>query len=174
MFAKRSIRLMLLSLLLFGCVPKAVPSPQPVFFSVLYNDRESSPFQEDWLILEEYKKRQNVILDVLLGDDADYNRAVVQALESGDAPDIILKVWPRAIESYANAGALLPISNYESQMPNFRAYIQQNNLQDELDKLRLANGKYYLLPGYQREIQVQQWIYRRDLFELGLHSHQNT
>ena len=50
-------------------------------------------------------------------------------------------------------------------MPNFMAYIKQHNLQGELDKLRLKNGKYYILPGYQRTIQVQQWIYRRDLFE---------
>lgn len=159
------ISIMFLILFLGGCAPSAANPPEPVTFSVLYNDREATPFQSDWRILEEYKTRQNVSLDVRLGDDADYEKAVVHALESGDIPDIILKVWPDPVESYANAGVLLPFSDYENQMPNFMAYVEEHNLQGELDKLRLDNGKYYILPGYQRQIQVQQWIYRRDLFE---------
>ena len=47
----------------------------------------------------------------------------------------------------------------------FMAYVKENQLESELDKLRLGNGKYYILPGFQRTVQVQQWIYRRDLFE---------
>ena len=76
-----------------------------------------------------------------------------------------MKVWPETIETYASSGDLLPFSDYEEQMPYFQAYVQEHELASEIDKLRLENGKYYLLPGYQREIQVQQWIYRRDLFE---------
>lgn len=171
MRARRLVIALLLGLLAVGCVPppaqpaQPIQPAEPVTFSVLFNNSEIAPFRPDWLILEEYKRRQNVSLDVRLGADSDYEKAVVQALESGDPPDIILKVWPKPIESYANAGVLLPISDYVDQMPYFQAYIEQNNLQGELDKLRLANGKYYLLPGYQRRIQVQQWIYRRDLFE---------
>ena len=166
MFKKNLINVVVLCVLLLGCTsPAAAPLAAPNVFSVLYNDRKDTPFQTDWRILEEYKKRQNVVLDVRLGDDADYERAVTQALESRDSPDIILKVWPGAIEKYAAAGILLPFSDYENLMPNFRAYIQDHQLQGELDKLRLSNGKYYILPGYQRPIQVQQWIYRRDMFE---------
>lgn len=165
MSRKALISFALIAIFLVGCVPQASPKAEPFVFSVLYNDRKSSPFREDWRILEEYQKLQNVTLDVRLGDDADYEKAVIQALESGDIPDIILKVWPNTIESFANAGVLLPFSDYESLMPNFMAYIKEQNLQGELDKLRASNGKYYILPGYQREIQVQQWIYRRDAFE---------
>ena len=147
-----------------GCSPTEEPA-EPVVFSVLYNERESAPFQEDWLILEEYKERRNVVLDVRVGDDADFERAIILTLESGDIPDIVLKVWPNTIESYAATGVLLPFSDYENLMPNFMAYIKGHGLQSELDKLRLDNGKYHILPGYQREIQVQQWIYRRDIFE---------
>ncbi|MCX6029384.1 MAG: extracellular solute-binding protein [Chloroflexi bacterium] len=148
-----------------SCVAPVLPPAAPVTFSILYNERAATPLKKDWLILDEYKKRQNVILDVRLGDDAAYDKAITQAFESGDVPDIILKVWPKTIESYASAGKLLPFSDYENRMPNFMAYIKQHNLQGELDKLRLKNGKYYILPGYQRTIQVQQWIYRRDVFE---------
>ncbi len=147
-----------------GCSPTEEPAG-PILLSILYNEREDSPFQEDWLILEEYEKRQNVTLDVRLGDDADYGKVIAQTFESGNIPDIVLKVWPDAIENYASAGTLLAFSDYESLMPNFMAYIKEHNLESELDKLRLDNGKYYILPGYQREIQVQQWIYRRDIFE---------
>ena len=151
--------------LFMGCTPRPTSTPEPRIFSVLYNDRAASPYKQDWRILQEYKNGQNVTLDIHLGDDADYEKAVIQALESGDTPDIILKVWPKMIESYENAGVLLPFSDYENLMPNFMAYIKQNNLQAEVDKLRLSNGKYYILPGYQRKIQVQQWIYRQDIFK---------
>jgi len=138
---------------------------EPVEFSMLYNQKDSAPFQEDWLILKEYEKRKKVRFDVRIGDDADYDKAVQQTFESGDLPDIILKAYPMSIEHYAVKGLLLPFSDYEEQMPFLQAYIQEHDLEDELDKLRLENGKYYILPGYQRQIQVQQWVYRRDLFE---------
>ena len=138
----------------------------PVEFSVLYNQTEGTPVLDDWLILGEYTRRQNVILNISIGDNADYLAAVTRTLDSGTAPDIILKVWPSEIESYAASGSLLAFSDYEDLMPHFAIYITEHNLEGELDKLRLANGKYYILPGYQRAIQVQQWIYRKDLFNL--------
>ncbi len=95
-----------LLLILVGCSTPELPEAEPVVFSVLYNERESTPFQEDWLILEEYEKRQNVLLDFRLGDDADFDREIVLTLESGNIPDIILKVWPNTIESYAADGIL--------------------------------------------------------------------
>ena len=147
-----------------GCSPTNAP-PEPILLSILYNEREDTPFQEDWRILEEYKTRQNIILDVRVGDDSDFESALTRTFKTGNIPDIVLKVWPDTIENYSASGVLLPFSDYENLMPNFRAYVQEHHLQDEIDKLRLDNGKYYILPGYQREIQVQQWIYRRDLFE---------
>jgi putative aldouronate transport system substrate-binding protein len=165
MLRNRHIHVIFLALLLAGCAPQVSPQAAPVVFSVLYNDRKTSPFKSDWRILEEYKNRRNVVLDVRLGDDSDYEKAIIQALESGDIPDIVLKVWPKTAESYANQGILLPVSDYEDLMPHFMAYIKEHNLQDEVDKLRLNNGKYYIFPGYQRKMQVQQWIYRRDIFE---------
>ncbi len=156
--------LALFTTLLTGCTASRLPTPQPAEFSVLYNEREAQPFQPDWLILDEYRKQQNVVLNVATGDDNDYGRAIVQALESEEIPDIILKVWPDQVETYAANGVLLPFSDYEDKMPHFMAYIKAHGLEGELDKLRLDNGKYYVLPGYRRPIQVQQWIYRQDLF----------
>lgn len=147
-----------------ACTPEPTPA-EPVTFSILFNQKESIPFQDDWLILQEYAARQNVTFDVIVGNDADYLTFVAQVVQTGQIPDIILKVWPDNIENYAADGLLLAISDYETQMPHYRAYITENHLEAELDKLRLENGKYYLLPGYRQQVQVQQWIYRRDLFE---------
>jgi len=165
MFKKALIIFGILSTLLIGCSTLELLKAEPVVFSVLYNQREANPFQEDWLVLEEYEKRQNVFLDVHVGDDADFDNEITRTIESGNIPDIILKVWPNTIESYAANGILLPFSDYEDLMPNFMTYVNEYDLHSELDKLRLDNGKYYILPGHKRKIQVQQWIYRRDIFE---------
>jgi len=138
---------------------------EALFFSVMFNNREETPYRSDWKILEEYKKLKNVTLDIKPMNDENYNNAIALALESGNIPDIILKCWPNEIESYAASGILLPFSDYEDQMPNYRSFIEKNSLEDELDKLRMKNGKYYILPGYKRKIQVQQWIYRKDVFD---------
>jgi putative aldouronate transport system substrate-binding protein len=162
---KLLVSIVLFSMILQGCFSQDTSQTEPSVFSVLYNEKESSPLNEDWAILEEYVKRQNVVLDVQSGNDADYEKELLRIFESENIPDIVLKVWPNSIKQYASDGILLPFSDYEDKMPNFMAYIQEHNLQSELDKLRLENGKYYILPGYQRQIQVQQWIYRRDIFE---------
>jgi len=85
-------------------------------------------------------------------------------MNSDHIPDVILKCWPDTIVSYIEKGLLLPISDYDYLMPHYKAYIEKNDLQDEIEKLRHDNGKYYLLPGYKRETQVQQWIFREDIF----------
>ena len=122
MSARTLFILAALALLLSGCAAQNLPARAPDVFSVLYNERAAQPFQADWLILDEYRKQQNVALDVKTGDDADYGKALIQALESEEIPDIILKVWPDQIETYAASGLLLPFSDYEQLMPNFMAY----------------------------------------------------
>jgi len=128
------------------------------------DQRQAYPAQVYWLILDQYRQLRNVTFSFRLGDDADYEKALVHTFESGDLPDIILKVWPANIDAYANAGLLLAFSDYLDQMPHFRAYIAAHGLEAELDRFRHPDGKLYLLPGFQRRIQVQQWIYRKDLF----------
>ena len=164
----RRLLLMVLSLLVVaswcsGC-REATPA-RPTTLSVLFNERDAVPYRKDWLIVKEYEKQQNIVLDVRLGDDASYDEDVAQVFASGQVPDIVLKVWPGPMESYAKSGRLLPFSDYEDRMPHFMAYVEAHGLAEEIDRLRLDDGKYYVLPGYQRPIQVQQWIYRRDLFE---------
>jgi hypothetical protein len=78
---------MVLLLSIAGCGAPTEPA-QPTRFSVLYNQKEAQPFQEDWLILQEYKKRKNVIMDVLPGDDADYDTVIRHTFETGKCPTL--------------------------------------------------------------------------------------
>ena len=142
-----------------------VISSEPLTFSMLFNETQAAPLKEDWLVLEEYKKRKNVVFDIQVANDSHYENAINVALNSGNPPDIILKVWPQTILEYANNGFLLPISDYIDQLPYFKAYIKAENLEQEINKLTMKNGKFYILPGFQRKIQVQQWIYRKDIFD---------
>jgi len=142
-----------------------VQETTPLSFSLLFNEKKTVPLRDDWLILTEYKERKNVVFDIQVADDARYENAINMALGTGTSPDIILKVWPQPISESANNGFLLPVSDYYDQMPFFKSYIESQKLEKELDKLKMEKGKYYLFPGFQRKIQVQQWIYRKDLFE---------
>lgn len=138
---------------------------KPLVFSMLYNDKDAAPLKADWLVLSEINKKKNISFKIKTGPDSNYLPSLDAALNSADVPDILLKVWPATMAPYAAAGRLVPINNYEYLMPNYMNYIKTNGLKEEVDALRDKNGNYYVLPGFQREIQVQQWIYRRDLFE---------
>ena len=156
---------MVFSLLIISGCSRVIDQPTPArVYSILYNDSKTSPLKEDWLILDQYREQRNVSFSFRLGDDSDYAKTLVHTFESGDLPDIILKVWPDEIKTYANAGLLLAFSDYLDRMPYFSAYIADHGLEAELDRFRTSEGKFYLLPGFQRRIQVQQWIYRKDLF----------
>jgi putative aldouronate transport system substrate-binding protein len=144
------------------------PRPGPkdsLTFSLLVNNKEGTEIKPDWLIIKEIERRKNIRFTIKAVPDAVYGKVLGELLQSNDIPDIVMKIWPDQAASFAAAGTLLPISDYEYLMPNFIKYIDANNLRPELEKLRDENGKYYLLPGYQREVQVQQWIYRKDLFD---------
>ncbi len=148
-----------------SALPSGAKLPEPISFSVLLNEKEGIGFKPDWLILKEIERRKNVHFSVRAVPDSAYGKALPEVLGSGNIPDIVLKVWPEQVVSFAASGLLLPISDYEYLMPNYTRYIRDNGLEEEVDKHRDENGKYYVLPGFQREIQVQQWIYRKDLFD---------
>ncbi len=148
---------------LHAASPETTPSEYQTF-TILYNNDSEEPYQNDWLILEEYRKRRGIVFDPRFGDDDNYNLTLTETLNSNNIPDIVLKVYPNEIAPYAGSGKLLAISDYLDKMPYFRAYIAEHNLEGEIDELRMEDGKLYILPGFQRPMQVQQWVYRKDLF----------
>lgn len=68
------------------------------------------------------------------------------------------------------SGAILPISDYVHLMPNFQQKLQDWDLEGDLDTIRQADGKYYMLPGIYEKMRYDYSIgLRTDILEdLGL------
>ncbi|RIV41197.1 ABC transporter substrate-binding protein [Micromonospora radicis] len=120
---------------------------EPVSFSVLYNNHPNYPLKNDWLFWSELTSRTNVTLEPVAVPLSDYNQKRSLLIGAGDAPLLIPKTYPPDVHAYVSSGAILPVSDYLDLMPNLKDKIEKWNLQPELDTLRQADGKFYLLPG---------------------------
>ncbi len=70
--------------------------------------------------------------------------------------------YPGQESQYVASGALLPVSDYIDYMPNFKDKVEKWGLSDEIDALRQADGKYYLLPGLREQPDLQYTICPND------------
>lgn len=134
--------------------PTAAPAcwlgDTPVPISFLYADNPSSPFNKDWLVLQELQKRTNAILTFTVVPDADYENKLKILLGSGDIPDVISKVGNDRIVDFEQNGVMLPISDYMNDLPNFTAMLKNlgPDVQQAVDNLKLKDdNKLYVLPG---------------------------
>jgi putative aldouronate transport system substrate-binding protein len=125
---------------------------EPVNFSILYNDPPTYPYKKDWLLWSELAKRTNVTLTPTIVPLSDYEQKRSLLVSAGDAPMIIPKTYPGQESAYVSSGAILPISDYLDLMPNLQAKVKQWKLEPELESLRQADGKFYLLPGLHEEV----------------------
>lgn len=139
---------------------------EPVTFSMLWTDWPETPITDSWEIFDEIEERTNVSLDLtnIPFSDAVEKRSLL--ISSGDAPDIIPLIYTGDEQQFAASGAVLPLSDYEEHMPNFRKYVQEWDLGDMVDNLRQADGKYYMTPGLQ-EVSVPTFtlLIRKDIFD---------
>ena len=143
---------------------------EPVEFSMLYRDHEAYPLQKDWPFFTEIEKNQNVTFDIDSSPRVGYEEARSAMIASGDAPEIITVVYPGQETPFVSGGAILPVSDFTQYMPNFTAKVKKWGLEKDLDNLRQADGKFYVLPGLS-EISVPQYSYvvRKDIWDkLGL------
>ncbi len=162
------IRLIIICVIILGlpgCGEEKVynaVSDTPVTFSFMY----SGEFNAGYKSLEKMRKLTNVTLDVTAIPDSDYDTRSQLVINTGeDMPDLISKTKPSVTQ--ALSGALLPISDYFDQMPNFTKFIKDNNLQYILDNATQADGKIYQLPVNIKEIKnPSKYIFiRRDIFD---------
>ncbi|MDQ0374200.1 ABC transporter substrate-binding protein [Cellulomonas humilata] len=139
---------------------------EPVTFSMLWTDWPETPITDSWEVFDEIEKRTNVSLDLtnIPFSDAVEKRSLL--ISSGDAPDIIPLIYTGDEQQFAASGAVLPLSDYEEHMPNFRKYVEEWDLGDMVDNLRQADGKYYMTPGLQ-EVSVPTFtiLIRKDIFD---------
>ncbi|MEJ3746165.1 extracellular solute-binding protein [Actinomycetes bacterium KLBMP 9797] len=116
-------------------------------FSVMYSNHSNYPLKNDWLFWSELTKRTNVTLEPVAIPASDYEQKRSVMIGAGDAPLIIPKTYHPAENAFVSSGAILPVSDYLDLMPHFKEKIEKWQLQPELDTLRQADGKFYLLPG---------------------------
>ena len=124
-------------------------SDEPIEITIAYSDNATLPFKEDWLTIQEVQKRTNSKLKFEVIPIADYDTKVSLMLNTGEnAPDVILYQETKGeTASLALNGAVVPISDYSEWTPNFNARVEEFGLQEDIDALRLKDGKYYYLPG---------------------------
>lgn len=138
---------------------------EPVQFSLMYRDHPNYPIQEDWLIFSELEANQNVTFDFVNVPLSDWQQRRAVLIGAGDAPDIIPFTDAGAEVPFVASGAILPISDYVDLMPNFQAKVEEWGLQANIDALRQADGRYYMLPGIHEQSKPQySFVIRADLF----------
>lgn len=142
----------------------------PLNFSIMLLSNTNYPYTASWLFWSELAKRTNITLSPTVIPGSDYNQKRSVMVSAGDAPMIIPKTYHPDEEAYIAGGAILPVSDYLDLMPNFQDKVSKWNLQGDLDQLREADGKFYLLPGLHQDVWVDYSIaVRTDILQkLGL------
>ncbi|MBA4493480.1 extracellular solute-binding protein [Paenactinomyces guangxiensis] len=147
-------------------VGKQFKATKPISFTTMYNDAAWYAYKKDWLLWKEITKRTNVTLKPTVVPMSDYNQKRSLLISSGDAPLIIPKTYPGQETPFVASGAILPISDYVKYMPNFMDKVKKWNLEPELDTLRQADGKYYILPGLHENVWPDYTLaVRTDIFQ---------
>jgi len=139
---------------------------EPVALSLLYSNHPNYPLKTDWLLWQKITELTNVKLDLTIVPMSDYAQKRSLLLGAGDAPLIISKTYPGQESAFVSSGAILPVSDYVDLMPNYQKKIKDWGLEKEIDGLRQADGKYYLLPGLHQEIWPDYTLaVRTDIFQ---------
>lgn len=123
-------------------------------FSIAMLSNPGYPYNGSWPFFKDLAKMTNVGLNSTVIPLSDYNTKVGVMIGAGDAPMIIPKTYHPAEEQFISSGAILPVSDYLDLMPNFTATVSKWNLDGDLDQLRQADGKFYVLPGLHQSVWV--------------------
>ncbi|MEU7613009.1 extracellular solute-binding protein [Micromonospora sp. NPDC049204] len=135
-------------------------------FSTLYNNHTFYPLKEDWAFWSELTKRTNVKIEPVAVPLSDYEQKRSLLIGAGDAPLIIPKTYHPQEDAFVSSGAILPVSDYLDLMPNLKDKIAKWNLKPEIDNLRQADGKFYLLPGlHEKPTQDYTVLVRTDIMQ---------
>jgi putative aldouronate transport system substrate-binding protein len=126
----------------------------PLTFSILMLSNPAYPYNANWLFFQDLKKMTNVSFNPTVVPYADYTTKQATLINAGQAPMIIPKTYPGQEDQFVAGGAILPVSDYVHLMPNFQDKVSKWNLQGDVDTLRQADGKYYLLPGLHQQVWV--------------------
>lgn len=147
----------------------ALAEQAPVQFSAAFPDNPTMPFTEDWLSIQKATAFANANVNWEVYPNSDYATKLTMALSAGSAPDIMLSITSQAnpYNQFAQNGAFLPINQYLEYLPNFKAFVDKNGLQQEIDEIMvMLDGNYYHMPLAYNELIVNAgMLVRTDLME---------
>jgi putative aldouronate transport system substrate-binding protein len=125
---------------------------RPLTFSIMILSNPAYPYNAKWPFWSDLKRRTDVSFSPTVVPLTDYPTKVSTLINAGQAPFMIPKTYPGEEGQFVAGGAILPVSDYTSLMPNFTAKVNQWSLQPDLDTLRQYDGKFYLLPGLHQQV----------------------
>lgn len=151
-------------------------APKPVTYTMLYSNHENYPYKKDWLFFKKLTEMTNVSLDLTIVNRTDYEDKRSLLISTGEAPQIMPKCYPGQEVQFIASGALLPVSDYKVLLPNFSDKVEKWKMEPDLNQVRQADGKYYVLPGlHEQGGGGYSYMYRKDIYnKLGIHIDQKT
>src|SRR5690606_1148466 len=127
---------------------------QELTFDILYNNHSFYPIKKNWLFWSELTKRTNVKLNPEVVPLSDYENKPSPTTAAGGAPPTPPTASPGQAGPFASSAAIRPRSGYLDLMPHLQDKIRKWTLHADIDTLRQADGRFYLLPGVHENI----WI----------------
>ncbi|MCR4647718.1 MAG: extracellular solute-binding protein [Lachnospiraceae bacterium] len=142
-------------------------SETPVTYPMSFSDASWYPMTDNWVtngVFAKIKEKTNVTLELTAIDSNDYNDKIALSINAGDAPYIIPKTYDES--RYVDGGAIVPVSKWTQFMPNFTKFVDDYDMQADLDTIIRNDGNFYRLPGmHESPNQDYTFIIRKDLFE---------
>jgi putative aldouronate transport system substrate-binding protein len=137
---------------------------KPVEFTFAYFDNATLPFKDDWLTIQTVNKLFNVKITWEKIPISDYATKVSLWLNSGvNVPDAIgYQSVTGENASLAQNGALVCTSDISAWTPNWNDRVKEFGLQDEVDRLKLKDGKLYGLPSLYDKVQYTSGLILRE------------
>lgn len=142
-------------------------SETPVTYSMSFSDASWYPMTEQWKtdgVFAKITELTNVTLDLTSIDSNDYNDKIGLAVAAGEAPYIIPKTYDES--NYVDSGAIVPVSKWTEFMPNFTKFVDDYDMQGDLDTITRNDGNFYRLPGMlEKPLQDYTFMIRKDIFD---------
>ena len=144
------------------------PAADPVKITIYYPDSSTAPFRADWLALTETAKLANADVTIEAIPEGEYSTPVNLALDTQEnCPDVIMfqEIYGSKASLCMNGG-VVSISDYPEWTPNFNAMVEKFGLTDQVNNLKLADGKRYIMPSLHESLEYSGGlILRTDFLE---------
>lgn len=168
-------------LTLMSCAPKKeiviteksgeILFPKQIDLSILIGSHPSWPYNENFLFWKYFREATGANLTVTSFPINEFATKLSLIMASKkQLPDMIHMIEKIWVDQYAADGAFVAIDDYLDKMPNYTKFwnsIPKETRDAFLVQRLSSDGKTYFpqVYGYDRVMNLQVWMYRRDVFE---------